>query len=129
MANIIAEIQAIETASRGEEVRDSIIDALNKINGGINYINSLPITINSTEEDSTVFTGGYSYNYELSGITANTFAFICLDSLTSFYGRYAVESLADAFKIHFDTEPSANLTMTIYYFTEGEYPESEDEEY
>ena len=32
MANISTEIQAIETATRGEEVRDSIVGALTKIN-------------------------------------------------------------------------------------------------
>ena len=32
MANISTEIQAIESASRGEEVRDSIVSALRAIN-------------------------------------------------------------------------------------------------
>lgn len=32
MANITSELNAIERASRGEEVRDSIIDAFNKLN-------------------------------------------------------------------------------------------------
>ena len=35
MANINTEIQAIETATRGEEVRDSIIGALQKINADV----------------------------------------------------------------------------------------------
>lgn len=35
MANISAEINAIQSASRGQELRQPIVDALNKVNGGV----------------------------------------------------------------------------------------------
>ena len=46
MANISREIAEIELAVRGEEVRDSIVNALNKMNVEMNYINPLYVTLN-----------------------------------------------------------------------------------
>lgn len=132
MADISREIAEIELASRGEEVRDSIVDALNSINDGINYINPLHVTLLARkiqEDSSTAYGHGWIYDEQCTGVTASTYAIPCLTSLSGYIGRYAVESVADGFRLHFDSEPSAGLGIDIYYFSDGDYPDGERQRY
>lgn len=123
MANINQEIAAIESAARGEEVRDSIISALQKMNSGLNYIIPCAITIDTDAlvADSSAYSGGYRYDYTKAGIKTDTFAEICLTDLGSFVGRYAVQTVADGFKIYLDHMPNADLNVIVYYFEDAEY--------
>ena len=129
MADISNEIREIELAARGEEVRDSIIDALNAMNNGINYIEYIDVTVASATADNTVYPNGYKYEVSFEGATTNTYLEPCLADLTAYYGRYAAESKTDKFVLYFDTQPAANLAMRIYYFMEGDAENAEDYTY
>jgi hypothetical protein len=131
VANISREIAEIELAVRGEEVRDSIVNALNKMNVEMNYINPLYVTLNHRrlQNYSDVYGDGYCCYVDCTGVTSSTFAIPCLSSLEDYTGRYAVESQADCFILHFDTEPPNGMKMVIYYFSEGNYEDGEAEMY
>lgn len=131
MAEIAREIADIELAVRGEEVRDSIVNALNKMNNEMNYIEPLYVTLKSGYLNwySNIYEEGYSYSVDCPGITTSTFAIPCLCSLDDYTGRYAVESMSDCFVLHFDSRPPDALHMVIYYFSEGKYQDGEAEMY
>jgi hypothetical protein len=129
VANISREIADIELAVRGEEVRDSIVNALSKMNGEMNYINPLFVIVEDAVQDSTVYDNGWTYGVSCSGVYASTFAIPCLLSLEDYIGRYAVESVTDGFRLHFDNKPPDGLRMVIYYFSDGEYSDGEAERY
>lgn len=129
MADIAREIADIELAVRGEEVRDSIVNALSKMNGEMNYINPLLVIVEDAVQDSTVYDSGWTYSVSCSGVYASTFAIPCLLMLEDYIGRYAVESVTDGFRLHFDNKPPDGLRMVIYYFSDGEYSDGEAERY
>lgn len=129
MANISREIAEIELAVRGEEVRDSIVNALNKMNAEMNYIVPLYAIVENAVQNSTVYDSGWTYSASCSGVYASTFAVPCLLSLEDYIGRYAVESVTDGFRLHFDNKPPDGLRMVIYYFSDGEYSDGEAERY
>ncbi len=119
MRDISEELTAIEEASRGEEVRDSIVSALTAMEDGINYVAVESVTVDSATADSTVYSGGYKYEVAKTGITATTLAIPVLTDLESYVGRYAVVTSADLFTLYFDTQPDADLSMKIYYFVDN----------
>lgn len=129
MAEIANEIADIELAARGEEVRDSIVNALNKINGDLNYIESLYVIVDDAVQNSTLYRNGWTYHAECEGVYPSTFAIPCLLSLDHYIGRYAVESVTDGFILHFDTQPVDGLRMAVYYFSDGKYTDGEAERY
>jgi hypothetical protein len=129
MADIAREIADIELAVRGEEVRDSIVNALSKMNGEMNYINPLLVIVEDAVQDSTVYDSGWTYSASCSGVYASTFAIPCLLMLEDYIGRYAVESVTDGFRLHFDNKPPDGLMMAIYYFSDGDYRDGEAERY
>ena len=129
MADISEYIQEIEYAARGEEVRDSIVDALEAMNNGINYIEYIDVIVTSTTENNTVYQGGYKYEIAFEGATANMYVEPCLTDLNAYHGRYAAESLNDKIILHFDTQPVANLPMRVYYFAEGDMEDAESYSY
>ncbi len=119
MRDITEELTAIEEASRGEEVRDSIISALTAMTDGINYVSVESVTVDSATADSTVYSNGYKYEVAKTGITAGTLAIPVLTDLESYVGRYAVVTSADKFTLYFDTQPNADLSVEIYYFVDN----------
>lgn len=129
MADIAREIGEIELAVRGEEVRDSIVNALHKINGEMNYIESLYVIVEDSVQDSSVYNNGWTCSVECDGVYSSTFSIPCLLELDKYIGRYAVESVSGGFVLHFDTRPVYGLRMVIYYFSDGKYTDGEAERY
>jgi hypothetical protein len=119
MRDITPELNAIEQAARGEEVRDSIISALTAMTDGINYVACLPITVDEVTADSSVYTNGYVYTVTVDGILPTTLAIPSLLSLSSYQGRYAAKTDTDTISVYFEFQPVADLQMEIYYFVDN----------
>ena len=119
MANISTYIELIELASRGEEVRDAITDALSAMNGDINYIFYEEITVTSATSDSTVYTGGYKFEKAVEGVDENTFVEPCLADLTAYTGRYAAKSTNGKITLYFDRQPTNGTVVKVCYMNQA----------
>ena len=101
MAGISTYIAAIEAAARGEEVRDSIVDALEAINAGVD--NALTVNGHTVGVDvpATAVFLTQAEKSQLDTVPVPTIAdagkFLRVDST----GAWALESVADAEEVGF----------------------------